>query len=415
MSAAPHVRRIAIVLQHASTGGWRYTCRLVEGLRQARPECEVTVYLGRAVNKVCGLETPHKTLTELSAKVKPAPWLKSMRERSGLRKVVNRIRLVLNASHYRKWLEQLNTFDTVLFAWPYGIECPDCTSPIAFVPHDFFYTHFIGSFIESPANCQSLRRQHSRWLERAHPIVSTEFIAEELKRTFPEYQGSTKVVRVSHLGSRETLPRDGALQIVKGLGIEGDFILSLNNLSPHKNLGQLLAGFHYVLKEHPHLKLVVVGFGTDGICGNANTPYYLDCVPSGGNVISLGLRHDREVSALIASSKMVVNASLYEAGNGSGLDAWALGTPVAMSAIPPFLEQLRALDVRAETFNPRCCYEIRDAILRILNQSELAKSNAEYSQRSIQRYDWSNVAIQYLQWFDELRFGMKNQSTRIAS
>lgn len=415
MSAAPYVRRIAIVLQHASTGGWRYTCRLIEGMRQARPECEITVYLGRAVNKVCELESPQTTLSKLSADVKPVPWLKSIRERSGLRKVFNNIRLGLNAPNYRRWLNEFNTFDTVLFAWPYGIECPDCTSPIAFVPHDFFYTHFIGSFIESPANCQSLRRQHARWLEKAQPVVSTEFISDELKRTFPEYQSSPKVIRVSHLGSNESLSSDESAQIVRGLGIEGEFILSLNNLSPHKNLGQLLAGFHYVLREHPQLKLVLVGFGTDGIRGNANTPFYIDCVPSGGNVISLGLRRDREVSALIARAKMVVNASLYEAGNGSGLDAWAIGTPVAMSAIPSFLEQLHALDVRAETFNPRCCYEIRDAMLRILNQSEMAKSNAALSQLAMRRYDWGKVATQYLEWFDELRFGKNNQYTRIAS
>jgi glycosyltransferase involved in cell wall biosynthesis len=415
MSAAPCVRRIAIVLQHASTGGWRYTCRLIEGLRQARPECEVTVYLGRAVNKVCELASPRTMLSELSAVVKPVPWLKSIRERSGLRKVVNKIRLGLNAANHRRWLHELDTFDTVLFAWPYGIECPKSKSPIAFVPHDFFYTHFIGSFIESPAACQSLRRQHARWLERAYPVVSTEFISDELKRTFPEYRRSPKVIRVSHLGSNETLSKDEASRIVRGLGIEGDFILSLNNLSPHKNLGQLLAGFHYVLREHPHLKLVLVGFGTDGIRGNANTPFYIDCVQSGGNVISLGLRRDREVSALISCSRMVVNASLYEAGNGSGLDAWAMGTPVAMSAIPSFLEQLQALDVRAETFNPRCCYEIRDAMLRILNQSELANSNSVHSQRAMNRYDWRNVASQYLQWFDEIKFGSSNGHTRIAS
>jgi glycosyltransferase involved in cell wall biosynthesis len=127
----------------------------------------------------------------------------------------------------------------------------------------------------------------------------------------------------------------------------------------------------------------------------------------------LGLRQDREVAALIVCAKMVVNASLYEAGNGSGLDAWAAGTPVAMSAIPAFLEHLESLDVRAETFNPRCCYELRDAMLRIIEQPETASINSAYSKVSMGRYRWKDVAIKYFQCFDDL--AGRSKDSRIVS
>jgi glycosyltransferase involved in cell wall biosynthesis len=413
MKSPSPVNRLAIVLQSASTGGWRYTLRLAEGMRQARPHCELTVYLGRAVNKVCGDQLPAEVLAKLSIQVKKITWLRPCRNRSRLRNLVSMIRSVLNAPNYRRWIRELNDYDAVFFAWPYGIDCPACTSPVAFIPHDFNYTHFTGTFVESIESSELLRIQHQRWVQQAYPIVSTQFIADELKRTFPSHKHSPKVIPLSHLGSLDAFSLHEAQQIVRGLGIAGDYILSLNNVSAHKNLGQLLAGFHYVSKLHPELKLVLAGFGTEGIHGYANSPFYIDCSRGEGNVTSLGLRQDREVAALIVCAKMVVNASLYEAGNGSGLDAWAAGTPVAMSAIPAFLEHLESLDVRAETFNPRCCYELRDAMLRIIEQPETASINSAYSKVSMGRYRWKDVAIKYFQCFDDL--AGRSKDSRIVS
>lgn len=405
MKPSFRIKRLAVVLQNASTGGWRYTERLLEGLRLARPDCEVIVYIGRSVKSVCEHESPAEVLSRLGVHVKPVPWLQPVRNRSGMKLLASKIRTVLNGPSYRRWIEELNLCDAVFFAWPYGIECPPCKAPVAFIPHDFNYTHFVGTFVENPASVASLRSQHKRWLERAHPIVSTQFIADELMRTFPNNPSPSKVIRLSHLSRIESLKRDEAWNLVQQLGIMDDYLLSLNNISAHKNLGQLLSGFHYVATKYPNLKLVLVGFGTEGIHGNVNTPYYLDWSDKSGNVKSLGLRSDREVSALITCAKLVVNASLYEAGNGSGLDAWKMGTPVAMSDIPAFVEQLQVLDLRAETFNPRCCYEIRDALMRILEQPEIAKANADHSQESMSRYGWKDVAAQYLDFFDEIAAG----------
>lgn len=412
MESSIPVKKLAIVLQHASTGGWRYTKRLIEGLRQARPECEIVVYVGKALKHLCGEQSLQSVFSDLSVGVKAVPWLRPVRDRSGFNRIASRIRSGLTYLPYRLWVDDLNKFDATFFAWPYGIECPPCSTPVAFIPHDFNYSHFVGTFIESPRTIASLRRQHQLWLERAHPIVSTQFIADELSRTFPGYHGSAKVIRLAQLGQMDSLKRDEALAIVERLGIVGDYLLCLNNISAHKNLGQLLAGFHYVSMKYPDLKLVLVGFGTEGILGNVHTPYYLDWKSENGNVLGLGLRSDREVTALIRCAKLVVNASLYEAGNGSGLDAWSAGTPVAMSDIPAFKEQLQALDVRAETFNPRCCYEIRDALMRIIERPETAESNAEYSRKSMGRYTWKDVAMQYFEFFDALALNTNQLNRR---
>ena len=396
------LEKLAVVLQSSSTGGWRYTCRLIQAIRRDRPQIAITVYLGRRLKSVGEEGSPRRVLEHFGVQVKAMPYLKSVEPGNLLRTSIHKLRKTLAYFQYRRWIKDLNLQDVVLFAWPFGIECPDIQVPIAFVPHDFNYTHFVGAFVETPRSTQSLYKQHRRWLSKAFPIVSSNFIAQDLKRAFPEFQGQPRVIPISHLGNLVGMDDFEAKKTVGSLGIQGDFILCLNNVSAHKNLGQLLAGYHYARQKFPELKMVLVGFGTEGICGNANTPWYLDNVQDGGNVASLGLRHDREVTALIKQAKLVINPSLYEAGNGSGLDAWMLGTPVAMSAIPSFLEHRVQLGVMAETFNPRCCYEIGEAICRIIDGPDKSKANAEASMLAMMRYTWSHVAASYLTAFEEI-------------
>ncbi len=148
----------------------------------------------------------------------------------------------------------------------------------------------------------------------------------------------------------------------------------------------------------------MVGHNTHGASGAMRTPWYVDVdteAPVESNqVISLGMRSDEEVAGLIQGARMVINASLYEAGNGSGLDAWALGTPVVMSDIPPFREHIQRLGVRAELFHPRCCFSIRDAILRVLDDESRAAVMVQESKRQMDKYTWTEVAQNYLGAFE---------------
>ncbi len=395
------VNNIAIVLQNASTGGWRFTCRLIEGLRATRPELKLTAYLGNKLKAIGEQRAPQNILAGLGVDVRPLPRLKGIDRRSPMRLAWSRLRYGTNYLGYRRWCSSVREHDLLFFAWPFGIECPDIDRPMAFIPHDFNYTHFTGMFVDSLDAGRAMRSQHQRWLERARPVVSSQFIADDLKRAFLSYRYEPRIIPLSRLANDEPIPHSEAIQLVRGMGVDGDYLLCLNNGSAHKNLGQVLSGFHYVRHHFPNLRLILVGFGTEGISGDANTPYYLDNTPN-GSVQSLGLRNDREVNALISKARLVINASLYEAGNGSGLDAWALGTPVAMSAIPPFLEQMAHLGVQAETFHPRCCFEVRDAMLRILSDPDRASRNAQQSKRAMQNYTWTHVATEYCKFFDSL-------------
>ncbi len=381
-------------------GGWRYILRLLEGLRLQRPGLEITCYLGAPVHITFAQDRPTETLSKLGVRVAAWPELPDAPP-DGKFRPLRQWRYRKAQRDYQSWLQHFDGYGVVFFAWPYWLECPSLHSRIFFIPHDFNYLHFMGSFNMAPADAVRQKQLHQAWLRQGTPLVSTQFIADELQRGFPDTQTKPQVIPLARLSDQARLHDDEAHQIVSELGINGDYLLSVNNTAYHKNIGQVLGAYYYVLEKHPNIKLVLVGHNTQGAGGAMRTPWYVDVESEAlaQQVISLGMRSDRQVAALIQNARLVINASLYEAGNGSGLDAWALGAPVVMSDIPPFREHLVTLGVQAELFHPRCCFSIRDAICRVLDDPQRAASMVDVSRSAMQRYDWSQVANQYLQAF----------------
>lgn len=394
-------QKLAVVLQCASTGGWRYIMRLLEGLRHLRPKLEITCYLGAPVHITFAQDRPSETLSKLDIRVAEWPDLPEAPP-VGKFRPLRKWRYQKAQNDYQRWLRHFDEYDVVFFAWPYWLECPTTSSRIVFIPHDFNYLHFMGAFNMAPSDAQRQKELHKVWLERGTPIVSTHFIAEEMQRGFPDSKVIPQVIPLARLSDQARLDNAEAERIVSELGISGDYLLSVNNTAYHKNIGQILGAFFYVLERYPDMQLVLVGHNTHGASGSMRTPWYVDVdlEATKNQVVSLGMKSDQQVAALIQQARLVINASLYEAGNGSGLDAWALGAPVAMSDIPAFREHLSTLGVQAELFHPRCCFSIRDAICRVLDDRELADSMVSASRSAMQNYDWLKVANRYLGAFE---------------
>jgi glycosyltransferase involved in cell wall biosynthesis len=393
--------RIGLVLQTASTGGWRFTFSLCRGIRQRFPDTQLTVYLGKSVTQTFRQDRPGESLRQLGVAVEKYVPPFPEKHRTGLRHW---------ASMPRRWhrsrvlLRQKAAWelqDLVFFPWPYHLEFVQLDRPTAFLPHDFFYLHFLGSFEINNERSTQFVQDHRPWLESGYSVVSTHFIASELEKTFPTRLRSPAVIHLSRLSQNEAIPTHRIEEILQDLRIEGDFILNINNASHHKNLGQVLTAFYYLTQSFPKLKLVVCGFGTAGVAGRANQPNYIDLQDPNPNVFCLGMLSDCQITALIQRAKLVVNASLYEAGNGSGLDAWSLGTPVAMSNIPPFIEQMNVLGVQATIFNPRCCFEMREAMHSILADPNRAQEMSRVSKAQMEKYTWGDIAEKYMEFFDD--------------
>jgi glycosyltransferase involved in cell wall biosynthesis len=389
---------IGIVCQKASTGGWRYALMLACALKQTRPGVRVTVHCrarrlppgGLATLRAAGVvvaRLPRATLPQ-------SPWPLTRKRFTGLKAIdkgLNVLRqywkVATRESRNRRLARSLASHDVVHFAWPYDLDPPPLTVPMSFIPHDFIYTHEFGVANYSRQDWLAARHAHERWLASATPIVSSDFIAGELRRTFPEYRGLLEVVYLSSLNPppAEGIATTAVEEVCTRFDLPARFVLCPNNVMPHKNLAGVIAALWHVRQASDDVKLVVCGVETQGIRAAVTGPLYADRTESktAWDVRGLGLVSDADVLTLMRAAALVINPSFCEAGSGSGLDAWGCGCPVAMSDIPAFRDQVGFLGTRAEFFDPRDPRDIARAILAILQNPDHASHMAETSRAAI--------------------------------
>jgi glycosyltransferase involved in cell wall biosynthesis len=307
----------------------------------------------------------------------------------------------LSGALHKEVEEITKGYDVAFFPWPYFINCPlSIGCPMVATFHDFNYRYYFTGQSFNPTALEVLNREMPLWLERSYPVVSTHFMKSEMCKFFPQFGEKARVVHLAPLSSLSNLSDAAAQDIVGRMGITQPYILYPTNISPHKNIGAILAA-HYLLKQMGHrVVLVIAGFGTEMINGRS-VRVGIERDSQNRDVMGLGYVSNEQMDALIQRAQVVVSTSLYEAGSGPGLDAWAKGTPVAMSDIPPFVEHLEVQNVRAALYNPLSPVEIAEKLHGILMNPQKARDDAEHSKAAIASFTWELAAKKYLDVFDE--------------
>jgi glycosyltransferase involved in cell wall biosynthesis len=77
-----------------------------------------------------------------------------------------------------------------------------------------------------------------------------------------------------------------------------------------------------------------------------------------------------------------------------------------MSDIPPFRDQLEFYRTKAELFDPRNSKSLADAVIRVLENPDLARRMVTTSQKVLQEYTWEDVAHQYINIFKQETHGI---------
>lgn len=291
-------------------------------------------------------------------------------------------------------------YDLLFFPWPFFMACPKVPCPIVGIFHDLNFKYFFGSPVMNTPQIKRLDNELDLWLRRATPVVSSHFMADELRKFYPHCSHKVKVVHLAPPNAMSSMTDGAALAIVEKMGIETPYVLYPTNDRVHKNLGTLFAAIELLHAMGHRLSLVLTGYGTEIATGIA-TSLGVQRRTENPNVIGLGYVSNVQIDALIQCALAVVTTSLYEAGNGPGLEAWAKGIPVAMSNIPSYVEHVKLQGVRAELFHPRDPNDIAEKITNILLNPKRAKADALISQKALQGLTWSNVAEKYLSIFEE--------------
>lgn len=325
-------------------------------------------------------------------------------------------------------LLSLAEYDVVHFAWPYFVEPAQIGAPVVVTMHDFNFKYPFGNF--SDRMIAVVERQTPVWLDVASAVVvSAESMRRELCKFYPESRTPVSIVRLTHFSITAHSTDDVHAAAAK-FGLPEDYVICASNTSRHKNIESLIRAAGILKARGSRVPLVIAGANTQhiGEYVGANFPQNhplaeferLSTILAdlglelGTDIWPLGYVSDADIDALIRGAALVVAPSLYEAGSGPALDAWAGGAPVAFSDIPPFKEHLEFLGTEAFVFDPHDPADMADAIQRALDDPVGTRAMAERSRDAIARYGWSEVAAGYLDVYRRVAARRESGSTDVA-
>ncbi|MBS1665934.1 MAG: glycosyltransferase [Bacteroidetes bacterium] len=291
-------------------------------------------------------------------------------------------------------------FDLAYFPWPYFLKPPliDCPKIATF--HDFNFKYFFGTSIFSDSQIDFLNTSIKEWMKDTIPVVSSYFMKDELSKFYPE-TGKIEVIHLSSLNVYNNMPVNNQIEFPFPFLLDLPYITCPVHLTVHKNIGNLIAAASIVNEKEIKFRLVFTGQSTETIVGKSGFYGLVKGFNDDIDVYGLGYISDWNMNLLLRRSFAVLNGSLYEAGNGVGLDAWSLGIPVIQSNIPAFEEHLTLQGFKAFTFNPREVYSIARAIETCLNNNKQREENIQKSTAAFSNISWDNTADAYINIFEE--------------
>lgn len=187
------------------------------------------------------------------------------------------------------------------------------TAPLSVMVHDVAWREVPGAF--PPRG----RRWHEAALARAEKRAALLLAPSERTASM---LGGDRRVHVVEEGCDHLAPPDvaSARRLLDGLGVEGDFVLTVSTLEPRKNLQRLLAAHREAGLGIP---LVVVGPSGWGP----------DLQPHPG-VVTTGFVEEPVKSALLAMARTVAYVPLLEGFGLPAVEAMRMGAPVVASPMP---------------------------------------------------------------------------------
>jgi glycosyltransferase involved in cell wall biosynthesis len=281
---------------------------------------------------------------------------------------------------------------------------PNLAIPVVGTFHDFNWKYFFGSQIFDSSILSRMESEMVSWMQNSFTITLSDFILEETKKIFPNVRSYPKVIHVGSLIPYSDLSIHRADQLLAELDIDYPYIIFPGNFFPHKNHLNLFAAFHLLKMRNgfEDYKLILTGVGTDQLkWGLAQDRGVLLGDKNNYNIRGLGYLSNENIDALILKAMLLVSPSIYECHALPAMDAWAFGTPTALSDIPPFKEHVRVLGIKSAFFNPMDPKSIADVLEAYLNNYQMAKEDALFSKQKIQDQDWKKVSAEFMSVFEK--------------
>lgn len=179
--------------------------------------------------------------------------------------------------------------------------------------------------------------------------------------------------------------------------INSDYILSLGNIKPHKNLKRLIKAFAKVQNHNNDIKLVITGKG-EVLLDELREIIKKNDIEN--KVIFTGFLEDEELPLIYNAAELLIYPSLYEGFGIPPLEAMACGTPVVTSnksSLPEVVGEAAIL------VDPYKIDDIADGILEVLNNKDLAKNLINKGYKRIQKFTWEKAAQETLEVYESVK------------
>ena len=193
-------------------------------------------------------------------------------------------------------------------------------------------------------------------------------------------------------------PGDEMRRVAERYQLEGDFLLYVGNVKPHKNLERLLEAFHLV-RQTPGLeplKLVMIG---DEISRFSALRRAVHRHNLHKYVRFLGFLPDEMLAIVYRLASVFVFPSLYEGFGLPPLEAMASGTPVVTSNVSSLPE---VAGDAALLVDPMDAGAIAGAIRRVLSDPALAADLRARGLARAREFSWARAARQIRQIYADV-------------
>jgi len=180
-------------------------------------------------------------------------------------------------------------------------------------------------------------------------------------------------------------------------GIYQDFILTLGNLQPRKNIPRLIQAFARLKHEQElNLSLVVVG---QALWRGSEAYQVVRDTGMEKDVIFTGYVPDEHLPLLYNAAQLFVFPSLYEGFGLPPLEAMACGTPVVCSNAGSLAE---IVGEAALTFDPHDIEDIAHKILQAVSSPQLRALLCKEGTQTARQFSWETMASQTMEIYQQV-------------
>jgi glycosyltransferase involved in cell wall biosynthesis len=284
---------------------------------------------------------------------------------------------------------ELQGFDIVYYSWPHMSDPLPTKAPLVCTFHDLNWKHFD---VYDPPDKVQLEAQTPRWIELSSAMVhSSNFIRGEMQHFYGTPDSFSHVIPLTAETPADPATPEERARVRRRWGLPERFLLSPNGCHLHKNYPVLDAALRILRRQGRPIKVVASGGGTD-------IRYH------GPDLIGLGYVSARELQSLYEESDGMVQTTLYEAGSFPMWEAFTVNKPVAISRVPPIVEQVERLGASVELFDPLNPDDVAGALARLWDGSPATAPEAiERNAAATAERTWNDVAGDYLSLFADLR------------